>query len=411
MDINSLKINVIIDDTEDKNYIIEYKDNVLTLIFPDAQSLRNFLGNKELIKLRDDTLNQDKLNKIINQIKEKAQKAIITIYNYLDPSKTTILDKDTKIIYDLTNLSILDELHFLKSFPLSNQFLFIDKYNELEEKSYPELIKAYDIILKAEAIFRKFNLSNAEYIFLVYDLVRFRKPLKGKKAISRDLVNVLNSEEIVCLGYINIFNALLELLGIYSEKLEWNPKDVNDLKGHVDSVVYLNDTKYNIHCLNAFDPSWDISIYQNDICQFSFIPLALDKFHKDNSNLNLINGSKYNLLKYKLERMKAIDDLREKELKYLIGVLRVVYNHLGRELPSQELLNDLNFLEKTINDLDYEIISVKKIKEIITKAREVGNILIGIPSDTRTIESLVASTFSSQYDIYNRQTLARTKDN
>ena len=65
---------------------------------------------------------------------------------------------------------------------------------------------------------KRYDYSPAEQLLYAYDLIRNREYIMEEKSepcyISRDLTSVLSGDKIVCLGYSNIFNAVINNLGI-----------------------------------------------------------------------------------------------------------------------------------------------------------------------------------------------------
>ena len=110
----------------------------------------------------------------------------------------------------------------------------------------------------AESI-KKLNLSKMETIMYTYDFVRnrvyqFEDKDEGYNK-SRDLSEVILGDKIVCLGYSNIFKALLDYMDI--DSLVVMLDDVEKRKGHARNVIYVNDPKYDIDGVYYFDTTWD----------------------------------------------------------------------------------------------------------------------------------------------------------
>ena len=146
----------------------------------------------------------------------------------------------------------------------------IDKIhvNFMGNKNYVSLSDCYksiSIIKNQADEIKKLDLSPMETIMYVYDQVRNRVYTYEKDDEShfksRDLSEVLLGDKIVCVGYANIFNALLTYLGIksYTVYLE-----NNDDKGHVRNAVYVKDSKYDIDGVYYFDSTWDSKKAEND---------------------------------------------------------------------------------------------------------------------------------------------------
>lgn len=129
---------------------------------------------------------------------------------------------------------------------------------------------------------KKYNLSPLEQIFLVFDIVKNNIYTKSNNSedisISRTLNNVLNSDYIVCAGYVAIINAILKSLGHSNQVLLCNNKK------HCRTMVYLKDNKYNIDGVYVFDPTFD---------------------KKKNEEDNYINNYEYFALPYEVANMTS----------------------------------------------------------------------------------------------------------
>lgn len=104
---------------------------------------------------------------------------------------------------------------------------------------------------------KKYNLSSLEKVIMVYDIVKnnfYHKEEKNENyLISRSLDNVLNSDYIVCVGYIAIVNAMLKNLNINARTIICKTKK----EKHCRSIIHLVDKKYNIDGVYVLDPTWD----------------------------------------------------------------------------------------------------------------------------------------------------------
>ena len=104
---------------------------------------------------------------------------------------------------------------------------------------------------------KKYNLSPLEKVIMVYDIVKnnfYHKEEENENyLISRSLDNVLNSDYIVCVGYIAIINAMLKNLNINARSIICKTKK----EKHCRSIIHLVDKKYNIDGVYVLDPTWD----------------------------------------------------------------------------------------------------------------------------------------------------------
>jgi len=104
------------------------------------------------------------------------------------------------------------------------------------------------------------ELSPLERITIAYDIVKshYYKEKNIKNTMSsRYITNMVNNDYIVCSGYVNIFNRLIEEAGMEVYKLSLSMKIGDSIIGHVRSVVHVVDDKYGLNCYCVFDPTFD----------------------------------------------------------------------------------------------------------------------------------------------------------
>lgn len=131
-------------------------------------------------------------------------------------------------------------------------------------EDYKKTVNAIEVI--SERI-KKYNLSPLEQMMFAYDLVRDRvytaESGSESKTQSRDLTSVLFGDKIVCVGYANIYEKVLDSLGI--KNMMYSIKNVNPkMPGHRRNIVYVKDDKYNFEGVYYFDPTWDSKKSEND---------------------------------------------------------------------------------------------------------------------------------------------------
>ena len=113
---------------------------------------------------------------------------------------------------------------------------------------------------------RKYSFSPMEIIMFVYDMVRERvyvDVLENEDlTLARDLTASLLGKNIVCTGFVRIFNKILNLLGIETnESILFPTKD--DI-GHLRSEIFVKDSKYGIDGVYFFDPTYDCKKHGNN---------------------------------------------------------------------------------------------------------------------------------------------------
>ena len=123
-------------------------------------------------------------------------------------------------------------------------------------KEYENTVLAIQEIVDKVKVY---NYSPLEQAIYVYDLVRDRcyvdEGIDDLPTDSRDLTSVLSGEKIVCLGFANIYNTVLKVLGFNTSvfKLYFKFGD----SGHARVFANINDEKYDINGLYFFDPTFD----------------------------------------------------------------------------------------------------------------------------------------------------------
>lgn len=101
---------------------------------------------------------------------------------------------------------------------------------------------------------KSYGLSPLEAAVYAYDYARDRFYVKAKSkdyTDSRDLTKVLLGDEIVCVGYARILNAILNKCGITSSL--YNVRSTEE--GHAITIARIKDEKYGIDGIYYFDPT------------------------------------------------------------------------------------------------------------------------------------------------------------
>lgn len=171
--------------------------------------------------------------------------------------------KDKKVVLsDLIKLNDFDKVKNL-----------LDKYKDVSSNIYVKLMlnegfislnDAYKTLKilkdKAEEIMH-LNMSPLENIMCVYDVVRNRvyKTEEEDESMlkSRDLSDVLLGDKIVCVGYANLFAALLTYMGIENRTVSLSDKFDEASPGHERNCIYVVDPKYDVDGVYYFDATWD----------------------------------------------------------------------------------------------------------------------------------------------------------
>ncbi|MBQ8659466.1 MAG: hypothetical protein IJ475_01320 [Bacilli bacterium] len=149
------------------------------------------------------------------------------------------------------------------------------------------------------------GLSPLERLIYIYDVVRGREYVLSKSddiAESRDLSKVLTSDEIVCAGFINIFNELLNQYGIPCKKFYLYRIDDPSI-GHVRSAVYVKDDKYGVDGVYFCDPTWDCKLGNDNSYLYGY-----KQFCNTYDKMVSLDGGRYSY-KVDLPKMYSYDEL------------------------------------------------------------------------------------------------------
>ena len=163
-----------------------------------------------------------------------------------DGYKLSINDDDY-INYLYNNLNSLDEV-----------FIYGEGNREnVNIKSYKYTIDYIENIAKKV---KSHDFSPLEQLMYIYDIVRDRKYKEEKKneksTLSRDLTSVITGDNIVCVGFSEMFDKICQKVGIYSCVDYLDPFD-DEQYGHARNAVFLKDDKYHIKGIYFFDTTYD----------------------------------------------------------------------------------------------------------------------------------------------------------
>lgn len=174
---------------------------------------------------------------------------IIKNPNTIDECITTInssKQKYTRVLIYLDNKDYpdLDKLNNLNIpyYIVSNHTI----YNIEEFKEMRETINYYKSLVT--------NLSPLEQITYIYDLIKsYPYQETANKEQSRYIKNIIQTGNIVCVGYTNFICQILSELGYTCYKVVLTTNNT----GHERFIVKINDEKYNINNIFAFDATFD----------------------------------------------------------------------------------------------------------------------------------------------------------
>ena len=372
------------------NYFNEFKlaslfNGQLRLDFKTEDEYLKFLNNPKLtindFNIIEGLTNIEEINKIIFSIDIKQllkDTPILIELSNINDLPIKLLETKKKVILNIIKLDYNNIIHILSNSHIHENVLFIDKYNEGIELTLKDMISIYQDIYNYAYIPLKNNYSQIESFYYIYNLTKERiykeENIDEDETKSRSLIEILNGDKIVCVGYCNLFAAISHVLGLNVEICFWENKELDD--GHASIIVYINDTKYNICGIYAIDPTWDSKRNEDDVDYVNsirnfLIPLTYEEKIKEYVGYKPLFGcSYYRFIISKENCMKYPNMLELKKLTINKG--KTILNNLRINNFDDKI--NLDELEVIIKNLGNQILSTSVLKDIITtvtlKSRE-----------------------------------------
>lgn len=429
-----MELEITIDFSLKEEFTNVLANDFLLLKFNSFESLEKYLQHPRKILIDEDFLDafspneikklkglERKLNRNLDYICNLIRKQKINVLNcrskYL---KSSILDGHYEV--DLNGLALsLEELKEILNFswPLDTQFF--DDFNKIEAVDRFTLLKTYEKIEKIVNPFKQFNPSPAEAVLYAYDVARSRVYKKcisdEKNSLSRDLNLILDNEEIVCAGFVNLFNAICFFLGVPTDLLIWEGSKEN-ISPHASPLVYLNDPKYGLFGLYAFEPTWNSKKSSQDSdyilnCKYAFIPLKSEIAFKERRGLTLTNTSLYGSLKNFLGNYEAMIRFSSPEivLKQFFQLITNKINGLREKLNLEPLprLITHSDIESALESLEGKIIPFETFRKLLIQTRYCENAINPdvYKVDEHSIDTLLASSISFKFEEQKKQARKR----
>lgn len=204
---------------------------------------------------------------------------------------------------------------------------------------------------------KKYELSPLEQMMYAYDLVRDRVYTEENQeesySASRDLTATLLGDKIVCVGYANIFEKILQNLGIQTTMCSMVSKNQT---GHRRNAVYVKDTKYHVEGVFFCDPTWDSRKDKNDNSYLD----SYKFFCKNIEEMRIHESNKYTNVTF-----SEYDKDFTKEIKSMVeenGIESVPYKitrtiNAISNLVDQKQLIEPTFLYKDVLPFDFDVLS------------------------------------------------------
>ena len=246
-------------------------------------------------------------------------------------------------------------------------------YSTQEFKGMRETINYYKSLVK--------DLSPLEQVTYIYDIIKsFEYKESSNKEESRYIKHIIETGNIVCVGYTNFICQILSELGFkcYIISLE----NINN-EGHERFLVKINDEKYNINDVFAMDATFDsaknlslcVDVNGKKVYRSDDNPLKdSDNVLKKYDNLILYKNFLIPLieygLKYKNEKIKSIKEFSSNKI---IGDIDY-YQQLQTKYVNERNIDLEMFIKLMYNVKLAEGYDIDNIDNLINDIIEVNNL-------------------------------------
>ena len=207
-------------------------------------------------KANPDTWELAKFQRSIDTLRlDKLMSQNATVEDIINLSEKYDLSKYKRIMIRLDNRSY-DDIDKLSSLGID---IYIKVFGDKGICTLDEFKKMRGFFDDFTNRYSTYSMSNLEKITLAYDYVKFfsfNETHGGKLTDSRSIAKSILTGNIVCEGYCRIFCQLLSEMGINSNLVFIEPNEI-EKGGHVRVILNINDEKYGINDVFAFDPTWD----------------------------------------------------------------------------------------------------------------------------------------------------------
>ena len=308
---------------------------LLINICDDSQMQNDIDKDRDTDRINVSTLNELKEYLKSNNINSKEYACLIEPiyfdYEYSSQTKEEFDKNVDQIITYLKNDSVECAIYF-EDYTLDAVIEYLDKFskykdlkylineNHYKPVTYKELVIINNYVNLIANYVKRFNFSPFEQTLFLTDLIKelkYKKYPSTNQSISRDLIEIIRNDFIVCEGYANIFKAVLDKLGIgsvvslyYHDEIKNIPENQRN-NGHATVSAFIDDDKYNIHHQYAYDLTWGSNDGTDSYLE-NYKYIAIPK-ELDNKIKNLIKGydGKFMFLKNESEIIKdRIDEFK-----------------------------------------------------------------------------------------------------
>lgn len=401
------------------SFVREFKDSIRNCVFDiiSVNELRDLIESKEvpLYSLIISTATYYK--KIYLALKRNAiDEVSIECSKENFVNVISLVNNETRnVTIKCHDISLKEYSELLKDINVSNKNVKVD-YQEANTPIKLNTLHNLSLFIgNIVSDINKYNLSNLEKIMYVYDIVKYRIYNKDEDNYlnNRDLDKVTSGNTIVCSGFSNLFNAILMSLDIKAMPL------ISKTANHQRSIVYVNDSKYDIDGIYVFDPTWDCrkkesENYYLECYNYFMMPLSRSKITAYDEISRLLEVNVKDIIKkiygYSCndeELMSGVFVLNELENLFVFAEIDIFNEHDDRLSSIMENYSDLvkkynqdelsstiffkllyrvrriEFNNAVVSDIDlYDLISTVVSRELSIKRLEYDK-------DTSPIEKLL----------------------
>lgn len=237
----------------------------------------------------------------------------------------------------------------------TNVLLTIDgNQEEITIQQYKNTVEEMEKFLSK---IKKYKLSPLEQMMYAYDLVRDRVYTEENQeesySTSRDLTSTLLGDKIVCVGYANIFEKILQNLGIQTTMCSMVSENQT---GHRRNAVYVKDSKYHIEGVFFCDPTWDSKKDKNDNSYLD----SYRFFCKNQEEMRIHENSKYTnttFAGYNKDFTKKIKNMvKENGIESVSREITRTINEISNLIDQKQLI-ELAFLYMGALPFDFDALS------------------------------------------------------
>ena len=232
------------------NIVPPITDDIISMIPSDffdeeTRSFTVLMNGKKIIDkgysstkvlLNDDVnITKDLITRIIEHSKVKPK--VLTI---IAQNKTYENIESLKSLEDLCEISI--------------------EYGQIEHATIDQFDAMRATLDYYKGLILQNDLSPAERICYAYDLIKSNiyRECEENRTTARQIHHIVETGNIVCVGYAVFLAQLLKEVGVKAHAIGTSvPLDDGKTAGHQRNLVEIEDDKYGIHGMYAFDCTWD----------------------------------------------------------------------------------------------------------------------------------------------------------